>query len=180
VKTFQTSSATLAALCIAGVSSHANAATVTVPDFIAFNSNTSTDIAIDSTTPQFYYSSATDPTYTSKYDASLYTQNTGLIASSGAYGVGTVDPTLSYAPGSAQVAYKNGLEGSGYVQLAFLNSNDQEEFGFASFDGSGDLLSITYQPAAAPLPSSWTLLIAGLGVLGVMAHRRRRVAALPA
>lgn len=139
------------------------------------------------TNPQFYYDSSfkyAGPY--SGYDASFGTLNSGLIALSGASGVGTVDPTLSYpTTGGIQVSSKGSPDGTGYIQLAFLNSSDQEEYGFASFDSNGDFLSITgnflsvtYQ-TATPLPPSWMLLIAGLGVLGAVTHRRRRVAALP-
>ena len=187
MKVFETSSATLAALCIAGISSQANATPVTFPDFIAYNSGTDTTIVINSTNPQFYYDSSfkyAGPY--SGYDASFGTLNSGLIALSGASGVGTVDPTLSYpTTGGIQVSSKGSPDGTGYIQLAFLNSSDQEEYGFASFDSNGDFLSITgnflsvtYQ-TATPLPPSWMLLIAGLGVLGAVTHRRRRVAALP-
>ena len=45
-------------------------------------------------------------------------------------------------------------------------------YGFATLDGAGGLASITY--AAIPEPSTWALLIAGAGALGIAAHRRRR------
>ena len=61
--------------------------------------------------------------------------------------------------------------GTGYVNLAF-DAGGQEVYGFATLDGLGGLSSITY--AAIPEPSTWALLIAGAGALGVAAHRRRR------
>jgi hypothetical protein len=179
IKSIESSGAALAALCLAGVASQANAATVTVPFPIAHDSNTATNIAIDSSTPQFVYDSYVDTTYiTGAQKANFNTQNSGLIAASLNNGSPTVDPSLVYSSGSTQVSYKNGLEGSGYVQLAFLNGSGIEEFGFASFNEFGDLVSITYEPAAAtPLPASWALFVGGTGMLGLLARRRRKAAA---
>jgi hypothetical protein len=184
MKAFETSSAALAALCIAGIPSHAKASSVTVTLDLGYNEHVfiPSDIAIDSTIPQFVYDSYLGGKFNECCDANFGTLSSGLIASSGINGVGAIDPALTYSPSGFLVSDKGALQGSGFVQLAFLNSRDQEEFGFASFDGSGDLLSITYQPAvtATPLPKSWLLLISGLGAIGLATRRRRRVAPMPA
>ncbi len=101
----------------------------------------------------------------------------GFIASTGANGTNTVDPSLSYASGTvltgSDAVSKTPLQnGSGYINLAFNDTGGHELFGFATLDGTGGLASITY--AAIPEPSTWALLIAGAGVLGVATRRRRR------
>lgn len=182
-RTIESSGAALAALCVAGMSSQAGAATVVMPIFVAHDSNTSTNIAVDSSTPQFTYNSyldtfpTGDDTTTSIQKANFGTQNSGLIATSGNGGSPTVDPTLTYVPNNVQVSKYDSLQGSGYVQLAFLNQSGIQEFGFASFNEFGDLVSITYEtadPSAVPLPASWALFTGGAGMLGMVAQRRRR------
>jgi hypothetical protein len=186
VKGFETSSAALAALCIAGVSSHANASTLAIP--LDYNTGQSIDIAIDSTTPQFNY----DSTKYLGYVATFSTLNSGGFAPSGVNGVNAIDSSLTYSPsppGGLGVAYKGETGSPFYVQLAFYNSDHQEEFGYASFDNVGDLASITCSECnsdetfvVTPLPSTWLPFISGLGALGFAAaqRRRRRISPMPA
>ena len=190
VKGFETSSAALAALCIAGVSSHANASTLAIP--LDYNTGQSIDIAIDSTIPQFNYDSKQ---YPDGHVATFSTLSSGLFGS-GVDGVAMSNSSLSYSaspPGGLFVSnfFNKGAPtgNSGYVQLAFYNSDHQEEFGYASFDNVGDLASITCSECnsdvtsvVTPLPSTWLLLISGLGALGFAAAQRRRrpIASMPA
>jgi hypothetical protein len=176
-RTIESSGAALAALCIAGVSSQANAATISV--FLAHDSDIKTNIAIDSATPQFFYDSynffGSGP-----QKADFGTQNSGLIATSGNNGVAVVDPTLTYVPATVNVSKNDSLEGSGFVQLAFISDTGQE-YGYASFNEFGDLVSITgditsvnLTQAEVPLPASWALFTGGVAMLGLVAQRRRR------
>ncbi|HEY3889023.1 MAG TPA: PEPxxWA-CTERM sorting domain-containing protein [Caulobacteraceae bacterium] len=60
-----------------------------------------------------------------------------------------------------------------YLQLEFL-ADGNIYTGYAAFDASGDLETITF--AAVPEPESWALLLAGVGVAGgaLRGARRRR------
>ncbi len=170
---YVTSSLTaVAALGLAGVSSQANASTVTVDFNYAFGTNSS--VTLDGVTP-FQMSTSTQPV--AKTVQEFGTLSGGYIASTGANGTDTIDPSLSYAAATIQLGSQSPIQtlpkqnGTGYVNLAF-DAGGQEVYGFATLDGAGGLSSITY--AAIPEPSTWALLIAGAGALGVAAHRRRR------
>ncbi len=157
--------ATLAALGVTGFATTANAALVTITENLPFDSGNYTDIAIDSSTPQFYYDSFKGVT-------TFGTQNSGAIAAGNSSA--TIDPTASYASGSEKEA---GLAGNYYshIQLSFENDDGVTEYGYASFTRDGSLKSITYDSVSAvPEPSSWALLIAGAGLTGAVMHRRKR------
>ncbi len=171
---YVTSSLTaVAALGLAGVSSQANASTVTVDFNYAFGTNSS--VTLDGVTP-FQMSTSTQPVAKTVQD--FGTLSGGYIASTGVNGTDTFDPSLSYAGATTiQLGSQSPImtdpkqAGTGYVNLRF-DAGGQEIYGYATLDGLGGLKSITY--AAVPEPSTWALLIAGAGALGVAAHRRRR------
>jgi hypothetical protein len=175
-RTIETSGAALAALCIAGVSSQANAATVTYDLNLPYNSGLETEIGIDSTTPQFNYNSET-----ANYKTVVGTMNSGAFASSGLSGSAAIDSSLTYAPNhpGLKVAGLDGLF-TGYVQLAWTNDSNVQEYGYATFTGgdltsiTGDITSVTLTNVATPLPASWALLASGSAVFGLIATRRRR------
>jgi len=174
----ESSGAALAALCIAGVPSQANATIVTVNDFLAYNSNNATDLFIDSSTANFVYNSYTF----AGQKADFGSIGSGLTANNGLNGSPTTAP---YAGGytvfsSYTVAEPFGLQGTGYIQFSLFNDSNVQEYGYASFDSNGSLVSYTYETAAAaatPLPASWAMLVGGTAMLGLVARRRRRKAA---
>jgi hypothetical protein len=175
-------SAALAALGLVGAGGSAHAALVTetydvLPSFLV-----STPIAVDSSSPQYFYNGVKTGFLTGHYEFGSTTG--GLIASTGVDGVGSVEPSLSYSSQSLDMAHAHKLSatfnGMGYVNLEFTNGKGQTEFGYATFDTTpgadlGELETITYA-TAAPEPSTWALLIAGAGVLGLATRRRRRAA----
>ncbi len=168
---YVTSSLTaVAALGLAGVSSQANASTTTVDFNYAFNTNA--DLTLDGVTP---FEMSTSTIVGSKVDQSFGTLSGGYIASTGNAGTDSIDPSLSYAPASVVIGDNLNMTktptqvGSGYVNLAF-DAGGKTVYGFATLNGTGGLASITY--AAIPEPSTWALLIAGAGALGIAAHRR--------
>jgi PEP-CTERM motif len=164
----------IAALGLAGVGSQANAGLVTV-DYNYFFGTTS-EVSLDGVTP-FDFDSV------SGKDQYLQTNPGGYIASTGEDGTDMVDPSLTY---DSPVSIVTGAfsvfgilqSGSGYINLAFDDPHGTELYGFATLDGGGGLTSITY--SAVPEPSTWALLIAGAGVVGVATRRRRRLPALTA
>jgi len=170
IKPIETSGAALAALCIAGLSSQAHAATVTVPFFVAHDSNVTTNIAIDSSTTNFFY----DSYQALDQKADFGSTGTGLTADNGANGSNTTSPYSHYTPNSSYTVSDGGvLQGSGYIQFSLFNDHGDQEYGFASFNSSGDLLSYTYE-TATPLPAAWTMFVGGTAMLGLVARRRRR------
>jgi hypothetical protein len=184
-RTIESSGAALAALCLAGVSSQANAATVTIPVSILHDSNVYTNIAIDSATPQFFYNSYIYNKYPFYgQEADFGTQNSGQIAASGNAGTNSVDSALTYGNSTTEVSYKNLLTGTGYVQISFFDElSNQTEYGYASFNQFGDLVSITGDISSVtlnavanttPLPASWALFTGGAALMGAVAQRRRR------
>jgi PEP-CTERM motif len=175
-------SAALAALGLVGAGGSAHAALVTetydvLPSFI-----TSTPIAVDSSSPQYSYDGVKTAPFTGNYE--FGSTAGGLIASTGVNGVASVQPGLSYSSQSLDTTdlfkLSATFNGTGYVNLEFTNGKGQNEFGYATFDTAagpdiGELETITYA-TAAPEPSTWALLIAGAGVLGLATRRRRRAA----
>ena len=96
---YVTSSLTaVAALGLAGVSSQANASTVTVDFNYAFGTNSS--VTLDGVTP-FQMSTSTQPV--AKTVQEFGTLSGGYIASTGANGTDTIDPSLSYAAATIQL-----------------------------------------------------------------------------
>jgi hypothetical protein len=182
IRSIESSSAALAVLCIAGASSHANAATISA--FVDSETYGNTSIAIDSSTAQFSYNVfLSSPFFSYPGGDQKATFNTAL-GSSGQIGptnIAAVNPSASYSSG-ADTAAKNGSSlGTAYIQLAFLNGLGQQEYAFASFNSQGDLVSITgdinsvtLSAVAAPLPAAWALFVSGAGLLGCAAKRRRR------
>lgn len=172
-RTIESSGAALAALCIAGMTSQANAATVTVNLNLGVANGVNSPIAIDSATPQFFYDS--DLTIKETYFGA---QNSGMLSSAGLTTSAVIDPDPAHyvlGPDRIKVA---GFVGTvtGFIQLSFLNDSNVREFGYATIT-NGDLVSITYETAdiiATPLPASWALLTGGVGMLGLAARRRRR------
>jgi PEP-CTERM motif len=178
-------SAALAALGLVGTAGSAHAGLVTetydiLPSIYPDGSHAS--VAVDSTSPQFFYNGVKTGIGTGHYEFGSTTG--GLIASTGVDGVGSVQPSLSYSPQSLDMAHVltifTSFNGTGYVNLEFTNGAGKTEFGYATFDTArgpdrGELETITYQ-SAVPEPSTWALLIAGAGVLGLATRRRRRAA----
>jgi hypothetical protein len=176
-------SAALAAVGLVGTAGGAHAALVTqtydiLPDIY---SGSTASIAVDSTTPQFSYDGVKTNFGTGHYEFGSTTG--GLIASTGVNGVASVQPSLSYSSQSLDMtdifAIFPSFNGTGYVNLEFTNGKGETEFGYATFATSGfntgELEAITYA-TAAPEPSTWAMLIAGAGVLGLATRRRRRAA----
>src|SRR5215471_4841561 len=135
IKTIETPGAALAALCIAGAGS-ANATTVTVDLNLSFFSGPNTPIAIDSTTPQFFYSNV-------DFKSFVGTQNSGMFASSGLSGSAAIDSSLTYAPNPSGIKVAGLGSSTGFIQLSFLTDTSVQEFGFATIT-DGTLVSITY------------------------------------
>lgn len=179
IKSFESSGTALAALCIAGMSSHANASTVTVDLNLNYASDLYTSIAIDSATPQFYYNSEV-----SQYKTYFGTLNSGMLATSLLAGSPDIDSSLTYVPkpSGIKVAGLSGLQ-TGYIQLSWLNDSSVQEYGYATFTGgnldsiTGNDITVTSESVAnTPLPASWALFVGGVGLLGLVAKRRRRKA----
>jgi len=175
----ESSGAALAALCIVGVSSQANATTISISD-ITHDQLHRTDIAIDSSTAQFYYDSfITSPL--GSYPGGDVKANFGAYGSAGIFtpGQSTPDPALAYSGGSTTV-YKSGSTAlTGYVNLAFTNGAAQQEYAVATFSNGdlisiGDVTTVTESVSSTPLPASWALLVSGSAVFGLIATRRRR------
>src|SRR5665213_1044602 len=155
LKSLESSGAALAALCIAGVS-QAGATTVNYSD-ITHGQLHKTDIAIDSSTAQFYYDSViTAPINIDNPPPgpSIHYPGGDLKASFGSYGAGalgaqltglpSVDPAGTYTSSTADTVFKTGTDAvnfTGYIQLQFLVGSS-EKYGYASFE-DGDLKSIT-------------------------------------
>ena len=93
-----------------------------------------------------------------------------------------------YSEGSASRTYKSGLTpfiGFGSIAMnAFLAPGDVS---FSFLSGSGDIFdchhcgtygsraTVTYQYAAAPEPSMWSMMLGGFGLIGsVMRHRGKQ------
>jgi|SRR5215831_3357393 len=173
IKTIETPGAALAALCLAGAASQANATTVTVDLNLSFFSGPNTPIAIDSTTAQFFYSNV-------DFKSFVGTQNSGMFASSGLGGSAAIDSSLTYAPNPSGIKVAGLGSSTGFIQLSFLTDTNVQEFGFATIT-DGTLVSITYDditPNTTPLPAAWALFVGGAGMLGMAAAcRRRKIAA---
>jgi len=176
-RTIETSGAALAALCIAGMPSQANATVVTVNDFLAYNSGTDTPLSIDSSTANFFYNSY----FFYGQKADFGSTGSGLTANNGVNGSATTDPYVGgYTPYSSYTVSNDSgtLQGTGYIQFSLFNDHGDQEYGYASFDSAGDLLSYTYETAAAtPLPAAWAMFVGGTAMLGLVARRRRKAAA---
>ena len=178
----------LAALCIAGAPLCAQAATVTVNLNLGHASLTRTDIAVDSSTPQFFYESfVTEPLIAP--DGTVLDLGGVLIANFGSQNSGRLtpgpggffDPSLFYGGGAITVSV-NHLSPSSYlfIHLKFLNGLGQTEYGYAQFNSNGDLEEIRYEQAAAvatPLPATSALFISGVAMFGYAARRRKRLKA---
>lgn len=177
----------MAALGVAGIASQANASVTVVTLDYAYNTGHDQSITLDGAgSSQFFYDSVRTrhghrPDYTYTYNAYFGTDDnllkgvSGEIATTGVNGVAAIDPNLTYQkdPLGLQVSNNGTLLGSGFVNLEFnTGSNTPEIYGYASFDLSGDLETITY--GSVPEPSTWALLIAGAGVVGIATRRRRR------
>jgi PEP-CTERM motif len=173
---------TLATLGVVGFSGPGKAAIVTVTENFTPSIYTGSefDIAVDSATPQFFYSGVkTVIPLTGSYV--FGTLSGGEIATTGIQGTASIDPSLTYQsnPSGLDVANVKGanatLTGTGYVNLAFTNDDGVMEYGYATFDpNTAEITSITYATPAVPEASTWAMLIAGGGALGLVAHRRRR------
>jgi hypothetical protein len=186
MKGMKTSVATLAALGVAGLASNAKATTyVGISPPLDYASGQTYDIAVDSSTAQFVYRS--DIAFPYKY-ASFSTVNSGEFnsasVSANPAAFDTTSSDYSSDPSGVGVAFAlifgPASGATGYLDLQFTNGDNQTEWGYASFD-SGDLTGITTQGGdgvvtitAVPEPSTWALLIAGAGVVGVAARRQRR------
>jgi len=167
-------SVALAALGLVGTagSAHADLITVTYDLFPTQN------IMVDSTTAQYSYTA--NKTGPGSFNYEFGSLSGGLIASTGVNGVAAIEPSLSYSSQNLDIAdfslkspYYT-FNGTGYVNLEFTNGDGKDLFGYATFDAAtGELNTITYE-TAVPEPSTWVLLIAGVGGLAVATRRRRR------
>jgi hypothetical protein len=172
--------ATLTALGVAGVASHASAALTTFPiayDLTDPSSSTYTaNIYLNTTNPVFQYSDVYDGA-PGKFDSTFSTLGSSLIAASAQSG-SSFDPTQTFIHGGYGTNIKGFRPplGSDYLSLKFQDDTGHWFDGVADFgDGNGDLLGITFAPA--PEPDTWGLLIAGAGLTGaVLRGNRRKVA----
>jgi hypothetical protein len=192
MKSDQFTVATLASLGVVGFTAQASATDlITVPVEGAFGANIT--FGVDpGYSSQFVFSTLGENGTCNNKGCSwsnsyLGTTGNGLIASTGNNGVNEVLANLSYAPasnvqvgsnysGAKGASTSDGYNiGSGYINLEFTNGAGLSEFGYATVAGGG-VTSVTYAPAA-PEPSTWALLIAGFGAMGVATRRRRRQSA---
>jgi len=173
VKLSNQTSTALAALGLVGTAGSAHAALVTETYDLLPALNTTDEISVDSSSPQYYYQN---------YKDSLIfgTNNGGYIATTGKFGSATADPSLTYNTSTSVLIALFGsiYPSTGYINLEFVNGVGVTEYGYATINTTtGELETITYETSSSPTvpePSTWALLITGAGMLGFASRRWRR------